>query len=125
MTVEAIAWHVNNPDDSSVIDIERFYSEDERKIFFNRSILNKTIQDHIDHAWVLLEEDMPSLQLMLTSWAKRNCCRNSAVHMVPTTHFAEDYIAMDTDFQGEMGLIARNYIYNGCDSYGDRFFIDK
>jgi len=124
MTAEVIAWRAKYPDDTSVVAIERFYSAPERKSYLKMAERNAPAQEHIDRAWELLRSDKIDLELMLMSWAKRPPGRNGAVHIVPSTAFAEGCIATDVDFCGEMGERAKDVIRKGVDSHGRRLFDD-
>ena len=124
MTAEAISWRTRYPSDTSVFPLERFYSDKEREAYIKVASRNALAQEDINEAWKLLEGDKVNLELMLTSWAKRDRRRNSTVHTVPSVAFAKRYIATDPDFHGEMGRRARDFIQCGYDSRGDRFFKD-
>lgn len=124
MTAEAISWRTKYPADGSVIDIERYYSDEDKKRYINMATQNIDAQEAIDKAWLFLAEDKVTLDLMLTSWAKRNRNRNSNVHMVPSVAFATRSIASDNDFQGEVGERAREYIQRGQNLRGERLFED-
>ena len=124
LTAEAIAWRAMFPDDTSVVAIDRFYSDTERQSYLRMAERNRPAQEYINRAWQLLECDKVNLELMLISWGKRPRGRNIAVRvcMVPSTAFAERYIATDVDFCGEMGERAKEFIQFGQDSHGRLLF---